>query len=240
MTPSITSLFNSPLGGLTLTLWAYSLAVYAFKKGRCHPLLNPSVWATLLVIAVVLAFKIPPKLYQESSSILIFLLKPATVALAVPLHRYRHALRQHWKPLLISLVMCSGIAVVSSTGLAWCLGASKTVLLSMMPKSITTPIGISISYTLGGVPALTVAFIMLTGLGGALLAPLLFRFLNIRHPIAQGFTLGAVSHGIGTAAAYQLSDEAGAFSGLAMALHGVLAVILFPWIAHLLGIALVY
>lgn len=240
MNTLIFPLFHSPAGGLALTIGAYVLALKVFSWGKYHPLLNPAVWATLFVAVFIVVAKLPYALYKDSSGIIIFCLKPATVALAVPLHRYRAELRQHWKPLTISLLLCASLAWVSSVGLAWYLGASKSVLLSMTPKSVTAPIGMSLSYTLGGIPSLTVAFIMVTGLSGALFAPLLFRFLKIQHPIAQGFALGMVSHGIGTASAYQLSDRAGAFSGLGMALHGVLAAVLFPWIAHAFGVPLVY
>ncbi len=224
----------TPLFGLTATLVAYCTGLWFARRARLHPLVNPVAIAVVITVALLGATGVAYPRYFEGAQFVHFLLGPATVALAVPLNgQVATLLRLRW-PLLAGLA-CGGIAsALTAVGLAWWLGADRETVLSLIPKSVTAPIAMAISEKIGGTPALTAIYCILTGVLGASLGPWVFNRLGLRSLTVRGFALGTAAHGIGTARAFQVSPEAGAFAGLALGLHGLLAALLIPLLASLL------
>jgi predicted murein hydrolase (TIGR00659 family) len=157
-----------------------------------------------------------------------FLLGPATVALAIPLYRQFDRVRRSALALVVSLISGSLTAIGTAVGLGWLLGASRETLLSLAPKSVTAPVAMGITEQLGGLPSLTAVLVILTGILGAVIGPMVLNLLRIRDWRARGLALGTASHGIGTARALQVNELAGAFSGLAMGLNALATAILLP------------
>jgi len=164
-----------------------------------------------------------------------FLLGPATVALAVPLYANFDRLKKNLVPIAGGLVAGSLAAVLSALGIGWALGASRESLLSLAPKSVTTPIAMGIAEKLGGLPSLTAVLVVATGILGAVLARSTLNLLRIEDHAVRGFAVGVAAHGIGTARAFQVSETMGAFAGLAMGLNGLLTAFLFPLLVRLWG-----
>ncbi|WP_170285793.1 LrgB family protein [Propionivibrio limicola] len=227
-----TLLSGTPLLGLTVTLIAYLCGGWLFKRSRQHALANPVLIAIVLITLLLWATETPYPRYFESASLIHFLLGPATVALAVPLHAYWRRLRQMALPLLLALLAGSATAAFSAMIIADLLGASPETVHSLAPKSVTTPIAMGVAEQIGGIPSLTAVLVILTGILGAVGFPAFFRLLRIRSHAAQGFAVGLASHGLGTARAFLVSEEMGAFSALAMGLNGILTAVFLPLLLH--------
>lgn len=226
----------SPLIGLTATLIAYVFAFRIYERAKFSPLANPVMISVALLVTVLTVTGTPYKTYFDGAQFVHFLLGPATVALAVPLYTQLPKLRSHVLPLLAGLLAGSVAAVVSAVGIAYLLGASPEVVRSLAPKSVTIPIAMGVSEKIGGLPSLTAVLVMATGIIGAVSATGLLNLLRVRDYTVRGFATGVAAHGIGTARAFQVSQEAGAFSALGMGLNGVLTAILVPvmanWMPH--------
>jgi len=221
----------TPLAGLTLTLVMYALAWWCYELTGRHPLANPVLITVVLVIMVLWLTRTSYQTYFAGAQFVHFLLGPAVVGLAVPLAReWPHVRRLAW-PIAASLAVGSTVALVSAVGIGWLLGASPVTLASLAPKSVTAPIAMGIAEKLGGLPALAAVFAVSTGILGAALGKFVLDALRISDWRARGFALGLAAHGIGTARSFQVNADAGAFAGLAFALHAMLAAILFP-LAH--------
>jgi predicted murein hydrolase (TIGR00659 family) len=228
-------LATTPLLGLTITLAAYIAGDWIYRRAGMQPLLNPVLLAVLALMALLLATGTPYRTYFEGAQFVHFLLGPATVALAVPLYFNLGKLKRMWLPLLGGLVAGSLTAAVSAVGIAWLFGGSKQTLLSLAPKSVTAPVAMGIAEKLGGLPSLTAILVISTGILGAVLGPVVLDLLRVRDQVTRGFALGVTSHGIGTARAFQESEQAGAFSGLAMGLNALVTALLLPLLAHLIS-----
>jgi predicted murein hydrolase (TIGR00659 family) len=221
-------LSTSPLLGLTITLLAYQLAFWLFKRTGQRAWANPVLLAIATITLILWATDTPYLRYFEGAQFIHFLLGPATVALAVPLHAHWKRLKRMALPLVVALFAGSATAALSAMGIAKLFGASPETVYSLAPKSVTTPIAMGIAELIGGLPSLTAVLVVLTGLLGAIGFPTLFRILNIRDHAAQGFAVGLAAHGLGTARAFLVSEEMGAFSALAMGLNGILTAVLLP------------
>jgi predicted murein hydrolase (TIGR00659 family) len=220
----------SPLMGLTLTLCAYVVAFSIYRRLRFSPLANPVAMAIAIIVAILALTGTSYQSYFSGAQFVHFLLGPATVALAIPLARQIKRLRRNAVALLAGLVAGSATAIVSSVSLVALLGGSRQLAVSAAPKSATTPIAMGVAETFNGLPALTAVLVISTGIFGAISARFLFNALRVRAPEVRGFALGVASHGIGTARAFQVSAEMGAFAGLGMGLNGVLTAVLTPWL----------
>ena len=227
-------LSGSPLFGLTITLIAYLAGEWLFKRSGQKPLCNPVLIAIALIVALLWAAGLSYQRYFDGAQLIHFLLGPATVALAVPLHAYWRRLRQMALPLVVGLFAGSATAAFSAMGLAWLLGASPETVLSLGPKSVTTPIAMGVAEQIGGIPSLTAVLVILTGIIGAVGFPSFFHRLNIRNHATQGFAVGITSHGLGTARAFMISEEMGAFAALGMGLNGILTAVALPLVLSLL------
>jgi predicted murein hydrolase (TIGR00659 family) len=218
----------TPLLGLTLTLLAYQAAVWVNRRLGGHPLANPVLIAVVALVALLSATGTPYRTYFDGAQFVHFLLGPATVALAIPLYAQFDRLKRMAGPLLVALLAGSVAAAFSAVLIGKLLGASDATLYSLAPKSVTTPIAMGIAERLGGLPSLTAVLVILTGILGAVGAQGLFRLMRCHDHAVQGFAMGIASHGIGTARAFQISEQTGAFAALAMGLNGLLTAVLLP------------
>ena len=223
----------SPLLFLTLTLAAFQAGSWIYERSRHKPFLNPVMTAVILLVAILTLTETPYPTYFEGAQFVHFLLGPATVALAIPLYRQFERVRRSALALVVSLISGSLTAIGTAVGLGWLLGASRETLLSLAPKSVTAPVAMGITEQLGGLPSLTAVLVILTGILGAVIGPMVLNLLRIRDWRARGLAMGTASHGIGTARALQVNELAGAFSGLAMGLNALATAILLPLIWRL-------
>lgn len=226
-------LSQTPLLWLTATLMAYVAADAVSQKLNRHPLANPVVIAAGLLIFILTISETPFQTYFEGAQFVHFLLGPATVALAVPLFRNLPKVTSRIFPVLAALVVGSITAILSALAIGWALDLPTDILVSLAPKSVTTPIAMGISEQLGGIPTLTAVLVITTGIAGAIMVTPLMNVLKIHDYAARGFAVGISSHGIGTARAFQINPLAGTFAGIAMALNGALTAVLVPLIIRL-------
>ena len=223
----------APLLWLTLTLFAYLAGVWLNRRLNGNPLVHPVLVAMLLLISLLLLTGTSYDTYFEGAQFIHFLLGPATVALAIPLYDNLRQVRELLWPLLLACVTGVTVAVGSAVGMAWLLGARGETLLSLAPKSVTTPIAMGIAEQIGGLPSLAAGIVLVTGAVGAVAAGPLFRLAGIRDERAQGFALGIAAHGFGTAHALTIGLRAGAFAGLGLGLAGLLTAFVLPVVAGL-------
>jgi predicted murein hydrolase (TIGR00659 family) len=220
-------LAETPLLWLTATLAAYVIADRTSAALGRHALANPVVLAAALLAALLLATRTPYADYFEGAQFVHFLLGPATVALAIPLWRARARVRATLLPMLAALVAGSLTAIASGVAIAWALGAPPAILASIAPRSTTSPIAMALAEPIGGIPSLAAVLVILTGMIGGITVTPLMNALGVRDYAARGFAAGVASHGIGTARAFQVSQEAGTFAGIALGLNGALTALLF-------------
>lgn len=243
MTPRLNELWvylsATPLLGLTITLVAYQGAYWLFRRSGMHPLANPVLIAVAALVALLLATGTSYQTYFDGAQFVHFLLGPATVALAVPLYTQFRRVRAMLLPIVAGLVAGSLTAALSAMAVGKLFGASTPTLFSLAPKSVTTPIAMGVAERIGGIPSLTAVLVITTGILGAVGARSLFDALDLKDPAIRGFAIGVASHGIGTARAFQVSEQAGAFAALAMGLNGLLTAlllpVLLPWLKTWMG-----
>ena len=227
-------LLESQFFGLFLSLAFFQLARWLNRKAG-REVISPLLFATLLCIAVLLVFDIDFEVYNRGAQYLDVLLTPATICLAIPLYRQYELLRRN------AVAVLAGSVAGVAAHMAGCLlmlavfRMEAAEFITLLPKSITTAIGKSLSAELGGYPAITMAAIMITGLFGAAIAPALLRLFRVRDPLAQGLAIGTASHAAGTSTAVQMGEVQGAASSLAIVVTGLLTVVAAPLLASLVG-----
>ena len=227
-------LLESQFFGLFLSLAFFQLARWLNRKAG-REVISPLLFATLLCIAVLLVFDIDFEVYNRGAQYLDVLLTPATICLAIPLYRQYELLRRN------AVAVLAGSVAGVAAHMAGCLlmlavfRLEAAEFITLLPKSITTAIGKSLSAELGGYPAITMAAIMITGLFGAAIAPVLLRLFRVRDPLAQGLAIGTASHAAGTSTAVQMGEAQGAASSLAIVVTGLLTVVAAPLLASLVG-----
>ncbi|MEN9903096.1 MAG: hypothetical protein RL651_1760 [Pseudomonadota bacterium] len=228
----------TPLFWLTMTLVAYQMAHWIYCRCGAHPIANPVLIAVILLLALLTLTGTPYDTYFSGAQFVHFLLGPATVALAVPLYGQFQRLVGLAGPLLIALLGGSMTAMLSALFVGHWADGSLPTLLSLAPKSVTTPIAMGIAERIGGHPSLAAVMVIATGILGAITAQTLFRWLQIKDEAVGGFALGVAAHGIGTARAFQVSETMGAFAALGMGLNGLLTALALPtliqWLRPLL------
>ncbi len=215
-------LIDSAFFGAVISLAAYEGGLLLKKKYRLA-ILNPLLIGTLCVMAVLALFDVEYSHYQESAKYISYLLTPATVCLAVPLYRQLSLLKQNIRAVaaILSGVLTSLLSVLLFAAL---FGLNHEQYVTLLPKSITTAIGMGVSEELGGITTITVAVIIVTGILGNMTAELVYRIFRIEDPIARGLALGTASHAIGTAKAMEMGETEGAMSSLAIAVAGLVTV----------------
>ncbi len=229
-----TFLSTSSLFWLAVTLAAYAIAQRFYKFTNWNSLANPVAVAILIVILLITATGTSYQTYFNGAQFIHFLLGPTTVALAIPLYDLRVQLAKNWLPILLGLFSGSIVAIVSAVWIAGILGASPETMISLAPKSVTTPIAMTVAEKMGGMPALAASFVVLTGVLGGVIAGPLFKLFKIEGAPARGFSLGLASHGIGTSRAFQISEEAGTYASLAIGLTGLVTALIAPVLLPLL------
>lgn len=198
--------------------------------------LNPILLAIALLICFLKFTGVSYETYNEAGSLVEFWLKPAVVALGVPLYLQLRMIKKQLMPILVSQLVGCIVGLVSVTIIAKLMGASPAVIMSLAPKSVTTPIAMEVSKAAGGIPSLTAAVVVVVGLFGAICG---FKILQVGHvgsPIAQGLSMGTASHAVGTSRAMEVSGKYGAYASLGLTLNGILTALLTPTILHLLGL----
>ena len=214
----------NPLFGILLSLACGSLFWWlrGFKKLSW---INPLLFSIILIIGLLQMLNIPYEAYKKGADIIHLFLGPITVVLAVPLYEHRAELLRHKLSIFTGTVLGSLSALISIFVFGHLFGLSELFIHSLLPKSMTTPIGISASLMLEGIVGLSVVSIVITGIFGAAVAPLVFRLLKIKSSIAKGVALGTTSHAVGTAKAYEMNSLSGAMSGLSIGLSGIISIL---------------
>ena len=199
-------------------------------------LLNPILIAIVVLIAYLKLTGVSFETFEEGGSLIDFWLKPAVVALGVPLYLQFEAIKKLWLPIVLSQLVGCLVGIVSVVLIAQFFGASQVVILSLASKSVTTPIAMEVTQTLGGIPSLTAAVVVITGILGAIMGFKTLAMGHVNSPIAQGLSMGAASHAVGASTAMGRSNKYGAFASLGITLNGIFTALLTPTILRLMGI----
>lgn len=182
--------------------------------------------STLIIIGIIHVTPLSYDTYADGGSFIVKILGPLVVVLAVPLYNNKHILKKYYKPISVGILTGVISSAISVVALSWLMRLEQDIILSLLPKSITTPMAIEVAEIIGGIKELTVVFVVITGMFGASIGPLVFDVFKIRNDTAKGMALGAGAHGVGTAKAVEISDQAGAASSLSMILCGVTTILL--------------
>ena len=221
-------------------LLALTFGVFAMFKGLQKKtgwvLLNPILFTIAALIFFLKLSGISYETYNEAGELIAFWLKPAVVALGVPLYLQLEMIKKQWLPILLSQLVGCLVGVISVVLIAKGLGASPDVICSLAPKSVTTPIAMEVSNATGGIPSLTAAVVVMVGLFGAVFGFKVLDMGRVKSPIAQGLSMGTASHAIGTSAAMEVSRKYGAYASLGLTLNGILTAILAPMVLRLMGV----
>ena len=220
---------------LALTFGAFAL-FKELQRRTGWVLLNPILLTIASLILFLKLTGISYEAYQEGGQLIEFWLKPAVVALGVPLYLQLEMIKKQLLPILLSQLVGCLVGIVSVVLVAKLLGATPDVICSLAPKSVTTPIAMEVSNTIGGIPSLTAAVVVLVGLFGAVFGFKILTLGRVKSPIAQGLSMGTASHAIGTSAAMEISRKYGAYASLGLTLNGILTALLTPTILRLLGV----
>lgn len=218
---------SSPTFGLLLTLGMYQAGLFCQRRWK-HSLVNPLLIAILLVFLFLKLTGFSTERYQRGSEILNSLLTPATVCLAIPLYSQLKALRRHLSAVLIGVMAGTVACLLCVSAMAWAFHLDERLYFSLLPKGITTAMGMVLAERTGGMGAVTTSAIIFTGLLGSLLGRALFALLGITHPIARGVALGTAAHAIGTAKAAEMDELTGAASSLALVVAGIMTACIIP------------
>ena len=223
------AIINSPLFGIFLTLVAFEAGVFVSKKFK-YSFLNPLLIGNILIVGFLLITGISLESYNVGGDYISVMLSPATVVLAVPLYKQISKLGQFWKPILAGIFAGSLTSIACVILFSKLLGLSNTLMLSLLPKSVTIPMGSVISAQIGGIPSVTIIAITVTGITGAVAAPAVCRFCHIKHKVAQGIAIGTASHALGTTRAMEMGEVQGAMSSLAIGIAGLFTAVVAPLI----------
>lgn len=218
---------HHPLFGVGLTLVAFKVALGLYQRTG-YAFLQPVLVSAAMIVAILSLLGIKYEEYRQATGLISILLGPATVALAVPLYQNLRRIRELFWPIALTLVLgwcfTTGLAVV----LGHLFGVDHALLMTLAPKSVTSPIAMLVADQIGGIAALSAVFVLITGIIGAVVGPSILKCLRVKHPAAVGIALGLTAHAVGTARALEESREHGAFAALAMGLMGIATAVLLP------------
>lgn len=190
--------------------------------------LSPLVICPVLLISLLLSFHVSYDTYNNGTQWITDMLQPATVAFAVPLYKYHKLLKKHMIAIIIGVSGGSIIAIISSIFYGKWLHVAPQMIESLAPRSVTTPIAMNVSQNIGGLPIMTAVFVILTGITGMIIGPLVLRWLPIKQKISQGMLLGMGAHGAGASKAYEIGPTEGAIASLTMIVAGLVTIVLAP------------
>lgn len=226
---------TNPIFLIAITFIAY-IGAQILQRRFGIRLFNPILVSIIAIIIFLRGTGTDYETYRQSSIYIDFWLKPAVVALGLPLYRQLSTIRKQILPLLLSEIAGCVVGIISVVLIAYLLGASHQVVMSLAPKAVTTPIAMEISAATGGIPALTAAVVVSTGIFGGIAGFRIIRLSHIKSPIAQGLSIGTAAHAVGTSAAMERGERYGAFSSLGLTINGLLTALLTPLILSLIGI----
>jgi predicted murein hydrolase (TIGR00659 family) len=227
---------TQPLLGLTVTLCVWELACVLDARARQKTYTNPTVVSIIVLAALLLLTGTPYKAYFSGAQYIHFLLGPATVALAIPMFDNLPTIRRNFVAIIVSLSAGGVVAAASAMLIARALGAPHDVVISLGPKSVTTPIAMGIAQNLGGLPSLAAVFVMITAMVGTVCCGVVFKLCGVRDWRAKGLAAGTAAHGMGTSYMLTLNRTAGAFGGLAIGLNGIVTSIALPVLVSIFGL----
>ena len=217
----IDTLTATPFFGLGLSLLCWLLAV-KFQKKTGLLICNPVLVSSLLVILVLVVFRIPLANYNLGGDIIKMLLSPATAVLALNIYQQRKVLKEHFWPVVLGCLVGSLASILGVQLMCRMFQTESSLLNSLLPKSVTTAIAVSISESNGGLPGLTAAAVCVTGIEGAMLAPFFAKIFHVTDPVAEGVAIGACSHAVGTSKALEIGPLQGAMSSIALCICGII------------------
>lgn len=227
--------FNNKYFLIALTFIVFLASRQLQRRAGGIALLNPILISIILLIIILTAGGVDYTSYSEGGQFIEFWLRPAVVALGVPLYRQLENIRRQMIPLLLAELAGCIVGIVSVVVVAQLLGATREVIVSLAPKAVTTPIAMEIASTVGGIPSLTAAVVVCTGIFGGMAGFKMVKMSRIKSPIAGGLSIGTASHAVGTASAMERGERYGAFSSLGLTLNGLLTALLAPLILSMLG-----
>lgn len=226
----------SPLLSIMVTIIGFLISSHINRMAGGSAFLHPVIVAIALIVAFLTLVGTSYEQYFEGAQFIHFLLGPATVALAIPLFDHLERVKQMFWPLIIACISGIFTAALSTISIVIAMGGRRETVLSLTPKSVTSPIAMGIAEKIGGYPSLTAGLVLVTGAIGCVIGPIMFRWLKIEDHSVQGFTMGLAAHGFGTAQSFTVSSIAGAFAGLAMGLTGMLSAFILPLLVRFLGV----
>jgi Putative effector of murein hydrolase len=227
------SVAGSPVFGVLVSLVAYETGVFIKQKLKLS-IFNPLLIAIIILIAFFTRFHIKYNDYNNGGQLISFFLAPATIALALPLYKKFSLFKENALPILTGILCGSISGIVCVIALSKLFKLSDILTKSLIPKSITTPIGMALSSQLGGLPSITVVAIIITGILGSIIGPFLYKTLRINDKIALGIALGSASHAVGTAKAMEIGETEGAMSSITIVISGIITVLLAPLLWNLI------
>ncbi|MDU2672334.1 MAG: LrgB family protein [Clostridium sp.] len=225
---------NNIFFGLFVSLIAFEVGLIIYRKTKL-PLFNPLLIAIIIVIGFLKLFNIDFDTYNESGKFINMFLGPATIVLAVPLYKQFELLKKNFLPILLGITIGSLVGILSIISISVFLKLDNLITISLLSKSVTTPIGIEITNQLGGLAPVTVLAIILSGIVGAIVAPPVCKVFKITNPVAIGVGIGTSSHAVGTSKAFEMGETEGAMSSLSIGIAGVITVFLAPLCYNLLA-----
>lgn len=222
------------LAGISACALAYVAGQRLWLKLHHHPLAHPLVTATVPLVLVLTLLDVPAQDWRDATRILYWLLGPTIVAIAVPVYRQRRTIVHALRPVLTAVLVGGVSAPLLAMLVALPFAPTRELLLSLAPKSVTSAIAFPVAQITGGNPELAVGVVIVTGIVGGIVAPMVFRLLRLDDPRLQGLVLGVVAHAVGTARAIGMGQRPGAFAGVGLALTGLLTALLLPVVVALL------
>ena len=219
------SVCASPLFGIVLCIFSFELGLWVNRRTR-SPLANPLLIAVAVCIAVLQIFSIPLESFQQGGNIITMFLAPATAALSLSIYNQLETLKKNLLPILAGTLAGSVTSIASVIGLCKLFGLGDELTASLLAKSVTTPIAMEISRQHGGIVSITVAAVIVTGIFGAILSPVLIKIFRVKNPVEAGIAIGTCSHALGTSKALEIGETEGAMSGIAIGVAGIITVVL--------------
>lgn len=231
----IDALTQIPVFGVLITLSCYWIGTIIQEKTKIS-FLQPILTSTILIIIILKLTNIEYQVYKQQNEFLNFMLAPTAIVLAVPLYKNIHILKKNALPVIAGICLGSLTTIGTCIGVGKLLGVQPEIILSMVPKGVTNPIAIEVSDIIGGIPSLTVALVVFTGIFGGSFGPEVLRLLGVKNKVAKGIALGSMCHAVGTARAFKEGEIEGAMSSLALGLAGIFTAIVAPIIVKILDI----
>lgn len=226
-------LLNTPIFGIVISIICFEIGIILMKKTR-FPLFNPLLVAIVMIVSILVIFNIPLDSYEMGGDMISFFLSPITVILAVPLYKQFDLVKKHFIPILLGITIGVVTSFISVVFLSKMLGLDENLCFSLIPKSITTPMGVALSDAINGISGITVIAVILTGICGAVVSPLIFKLIKLDNPVAEGIAIGTSAHAVGTSKAIEMSEIHGAMSGVSIGIAGIVTVVLVPILIKLL------